>query len=300
MTKTKKILLAFMCFVIIGGVIYKTNYVRKEHEKSVQAIKTNEQNKKLKKIANEKLLSKAKKAKEAKEAQEVKALIKINKNKAALKKQKASKKNLKKVVVIDPGHASITSFEKEKQAPDSTIMKIKEPGGAQGINTKTPEYEVNMAVAVRLKALLSKKGYTVMMTKTEKNQMLGNIERAQVGNNSKANLVIRIHADSNNNSAVNGASMLVPTDTKNTDPIYKLSKQYGQVVFKSFINEMGMNDRGVVERDDMTGFNWSKVPVILVEMGFLSNPSEDKMLLTGAYQDRLAKGLADGIDAALK
>ena len=157
-----------------------------------------------------------------------------------------------------------------------------------------------MAVAVRLKALLIKKGYTVIMTKTQNSQMLGNIARAQVGNNAKANLVIRIHADSNDKSSVNGASMLVPTDTKNTDLIFKLSKQYGQVVFSSLIKDVGMNDRGVVERADMTGFNWSKVPVILVEMGFLSNRSEDQMLSTGAYQDRLAKGLADGIEAALK
>ena len=142
MTKTKKILLAFMCLVIIGGVLYKVNYVEKEHEKSVQAIKTNEQNKKLNKIANEKLLAKAKKVKEAeaiKEAEAVKdakVLLKVNKDKEILKKQK----NLAKVVVIDPGHASITSLEQEKQSPGSTIMKIKEPGGAQGINTKTPEY----------------------------------------------------------------------------------------------------------------------------------------------------------------
>lgn len=297
MTKTKKILLAFMCFVIIGGVLYKADYVRKEHAKSVQAIKINEQNKRLNKIANEKLLVKEKKAKAAKVA---KNLLKIDKYKEALKKQKDLKKNLSKVVVIDPGHASITSFEKEKQAPGSTIMKIKEPGGAQGINTKTPEYMVNMAVAVRLKAMLIKKGYTVIMTKTENKQMLGNIARAQVGNVSKANLVIRIHADSNNNSSVSGASMLVPMDTKNTDPIYKLSKKYGQVVFASFIRNVGMNDRGVVERDDMTGFNWSKVPVILVEMGFLSNSNEDQLLSTEAYQDKLAKGLADGIDDALK
>ncbi|MCB2305262.1 N-acetylmuramoyl-L-alanine amidase [Clostridium estertheticum] len=290
MIKIKKILLVFMCLVIIGGVLYKVNCVKKEHEKSVQAIKTNEQNEKLNKIANEKLLAKAKGVKDAK------ALLKISKNKDFLKKQK----DLAKVVVIDPGHASITSLEQEKQAPDSTIMKIKEPGGAQGINTKTPEYEVNMAVAVRLKVLLIKKGYTVIMTKTENKQMLGNIARAQIGNDSKANLVIRIHADSNDNSSVSGASMLVPTDTKNTDPIYKLSKQYGQVVFRNLINDVGMNDRGVVEREDMTGFNWSKVPVILVEMGFLSNNSEERLLITEAYQDKLAKGLAEGIDAALK
>ncbi|MBW9150870.1 N-acetylmuramoyl-L-alanine amidase [Clostridium estertheticum] len=291
----KKILLAFMCLVIIGGVLYKVNYVKKEHEKSVQAIKTNEQDKKLNKIANEKLLAKAKKVKETEAVKNAKALLKINKDKEILKK-----KDLSKVVVIDPGHASITSLEQEKQAPGSTIMKIKEPGGAEGINTKTPEYVVNMAVAVRLKVLLIKKGYTVIMTKTENKQMLGNIARAQVGNDSKANLVIRIHADSNDNSSVSGASMLVPTDTKNTDPIYKLSKQYGQVVFRKLINNVGMNDRGVVERDDMTGFNWSKVPVILVEMGFLSNTSEEKLLITESYQDKLAKGLAEGIDAALK
>ncbi|WAG53499.1 N-acetylmuramoyl-L-alanine amidase [Clostridium estertheticum] len=296
MIKIKKILLAFMCLVIIGGVLYKVNYIKKEHEKSVQAIKTNEQDKKLNKIANEKLLAKAKGVKEAEAVKDAKALLKINKDKESLKRQK----DLAKVVVIDPGHASITSLEQEKQAPGSTIMKIKEPGGAQGINTKTPEYVVNMAVAVRLKVLLIKKGYTVIMTKTENKQMLGNIARAQIGNDSKANLVIRIHADSNDNSSVSGASMLVPTDTKNTDPIYKLSKQYGQVVFRNLINDVGMNDRGVVERDDMTGFNWSKVPVILVEMGFLSNTSEERLLITESYQDKLAKGLAEGIDAALK
>ncbi|WP_243143397.1 N-acetylmuramoyl-L-alanine amidase family protein [Clostridium estertheticum] len=296
MVKIKKILLAFMCLVIIGGVLYKLNYVKKEHEKSVQAIKTSEQDKKLNKIANEKLLAKTKGVKEAEAVKDARALLKINKDKEFLKKHK----DLSKVVVIDPGHASITSLEQEKQAPGSTIMKIKEPGGAQGINTKTPEYVVNMAVAVRLKGLLIKKGYTVIMTKTENKQMLGNIARAQVGNDSKANLVIRIHADSNDNSSVSGASMLVPTDTENTDPIYKVSKQYGQVVFRNLINNVGMNDRGVVERDDMTGFNWSKVPVILVEMGFLSNTSEERLLITEAYQDKLAKGLAEGIDAALK
>lgn len=66
------------------------------------------------------------------------------------------------------------------------------------------------------------------------------------------------------------------------------------------IKDVGMNDRGVVERRDMTGFNWSDVPVILVEMGFQSNAREDKLLTTDSYQEKLAKGLADGIDQALK
>lgn len=297
MLKTKKILLAFMCLVIIGGVLYKTIDLRKENEVSAQNIKTNEQNKKLNMIAKAKFLAKVKAEAEIKaeaKAKEIKAQLKIDKSKKVLNKRSSM------VVVIDPGHSSITSSVKEQQAPGSTIMKIKEPGGAQGINTKTPEYVVNMAVAVRLKSLLVKKGYTVIMTKTENKQMLGNIARAEVGNIAKANLVIRIHADSNNNSSVKGASMLVPADTKSTDAIYKSSKKYGEIVFRNLVEDVGMENRGVVERDDMTGFNWSKVPVILVEMGFQSNAYEDKLLTTDSYQDKLANGLADGIYKALK
>ncbi|WP_293978545.1 N-acetylmuramoyl-L-alanine amidase, partial [uncultured Clostridium sp.] len=54
-------------------------------------------------------------------------------------------------------------------------------------------------------------------------------------------------------------------------------------------------NRGISVRDDMTGFNWSKVPVILVEMGFMSNPEEDKLLSDEGYQNKLAQGLCNGI-----
>jgi N-acetylmuramoyl-L-alanine amidase len=60
-----------------------------------------------------------------------------------------------------------------------------------------------------------------------------------------------------------------------------------------------MQNRGVVEHSDMTGFNWSKVPVILVEMGFLSNPTEDKLLSSEDYESKLAEGLCNGISAAV-
>ena len=178
-------------------------------------------------------------------------------------------------------------------------MKVKEPGGAQGIITKTPEYLVNMEVAVRLRTLLQEKGYTVIMTKTDNKQMLGNIARAEVGNNANADLVIRIHADSNDNSSAKGASMLVPANNKYTGNIYNVSKKYGTVVLNTLIADIGMKNRGVVARDDMTGFNWSKVPVILVEMGFQSNVSEDKLLASSAYQDKIAKSLSEGIHKAL-
>jgi len=284
--------------LVIGGAFYGGIYVEKKHENSVQAITLNEKVTKAKEVAETKVKDDA----IAKYKKEI-AATRLNEKKSQVKSEetkKSSNDNSQKVVVIDPGHSSIVDLATEPEAPGSKIMKIKEPGGGHGIITKTPEYVVNMAVAVKLRSLLQGKGYAVIMTKTQSKQVLGSIARVEVGNKAKANLVIRIHADSNDNTSAKGATMLVPTDTKYTNPIYKISKEYGQIVFNGLIKDVGMNSRGVVERSDMTGFNWSKVPVMLVEMGFQSNVTEDKLLITDAYQTKIAKGLADGIDQALK
>lgn len=221
------------------------------------------------------------------------------KNESAKENKQIIKNN--KIIVIDPGHANRSNLEKEPLAPGSSEMKIKDGGGAQGVATGTPEYRVNMNVAVKLKAILENKGYTVVMTKTQDSQSLGNVERANIWNSANASLVIRIHTDSSTNSTVKGASMLVPSPINdNTRSIYAASKSYGTTVLNTLIKEVGMTNRGVTEHNDMTGFNWSKVPVILVEMGFLSNADEDRLLSSQAYEDKLAGALADGIEAAVK
>jgi len=205
-----------------------------------------------------------------------------------------------KIIVLDPGHAAKADLDKEPVAPNSKTLKYKQTGGAEGINTKTPEYQINMKVALKLKIYLEQAGFQVIMTKTDNSKSLSNVKRAEIGNEAGAALVVRIHADSSDNKSVRGASMLVPSNNENTKGIYKQSKAFGQAVFATLINEIGMKNRGVVERSDMTGFNWSTVPVILVEMGFLSNTEEDKMLSDQVYQDKVAKAIAKGVIALQK
>ena len=60
----------------------------------------------------------------------------------------------------------------------------------------------------------------------------------------------------------------------------------------------GAVDRGVIQRSDLTGFNWANVPAILVETGFLSNAHERYLLHTSAYQQRVARGLTTGAPIA--
>ncbi|SFC51785.1 N-acetylmuramoyl-L-alanine amidase family protein [Clostridium uliginosum] len=206
----------------------------------------------------------------------------------------------KKIVVIDPGHSSNGNREKEQQSPDSNIMKIKDPGGAQGVSTNVPEYVVAMNVAVKLKNLLEQNNVTVIMTKTQDIESPGNIERAEVGNKNNADLEIRIHCDSAENQSAHGTSMLTPAPIGYAKDISNVSKQYGQTILNCLVDATGMTNRGVVERNDLTGFNWSKVPVVLTEMGFMSNSTEDQLLNDDNYQNKLAQGLANGILEALK
>nr|WP_207728631.1 N-acetylmuramoyl-L-alanine amidase [Clostridium botulinum] len=216
------------------------------------------------------------------------------------KKEDKSKENLKnKIIVIDPGHGSKSNLELERVSPDSEEKKIKDGGGADGVNSKTPEYLIAMDVASKLKETLQKEGYTVIMTKNKHSESLGNIERAEVGNKNNANLVIRIHADSADLEDAKGASMLVPSKKGYASEINQLSKKYGDILLREMVASANMNNRGVIEREDMTGFNWSKVPVVLVEMGFLSNAEEDKLLNTEEYKIKIVQGLTEGIKKAI-
>jgi N-acetylmuramoyl-L-alanine amidase len=225
----------------------------------------------------------------------------VDESKASREKEQSKEIKQNKVIVLDPGHANKSNLEKEPTAPNSKVFKIKDGGGAQGIATRTPEYKINMEVALRLKELLEVKGYTVVMTKTDNSISIGNVERAEIWNKANADLAVRIHADSVNDSSVRGASMLIPSAANEyTKPVYKNSKEYGKIILDTLIAQVGMRSRGLIESNDMTGFNWSKVPVVLVEMGFLSNMEEDKLLSSKEYQEKICKALAEGIALAVK
>jgi N-acetylmuramoyl-L-alanine amidase len=63
------------------------------------------------------------------------------------------------------------------------------------------------------------------------------------------------------------------------------------------VSATGAANRGVVQRSDLTGFNWADVPAVLIETGFLSNAAEASRLHTPAYQQRVALGIARGVVA---
>ena len=124
---------------------------------------------------------------------------------------------------------------------------------------------------------------------------MGNIARARIANRARAALFLRIHADGSSDPSARGTHVLYPALRRGwTDDVYAASKRAATVVQSETRRALGFPDRGLQERTDFTGFNWSDVPVILVEMGFMTNPTEDRLLATPAYQQRAALGLCRG------
>jgi N-acetylmuramoyl-L-alanine amidase len=199
------------------------------------------------------------------------------------------------VIVIDAGHQRSADLDKEPVAPGSSTMKAKTAGGTRGRNTGTPEYKVTLEIAKRLEAILEAKKMKVVMIRETNNVDIGNIQRAEIGNDAKAALVVRIHTDGSTDENKHGISTLYPANNEWTQGIFEKSRDAARIVQENVVKTSGHNDNGIVARDDLTGFNWSKVPTILVETGFLTNTQEEKDLVADEYQEKLAQGIADGI-----
>ena len=208
----------------------------------------------------------------------------------------SNEENSNITIVIDPGHSSTGTSGYEPVSPNSSTTKLKDGLGATGSYTNIPEHKTNMSVALLVKKELTSKGYNVILTKQDVAESKSNIERAEVGNKNNADLVVRIHADSAENSSISGASMHVPANNEYTSSFYKISKSYGTKILNTYVDEIGIKNRGVIERNDLTGFNWSKVPVVLIEMGFLSNKEDDNFVSNTANHPKIAKAISDGID----
>ncbi|MEF9990974.1 MAG: N-acetylmuramoyl-L-alanine amidase [Romboutsia sp.] len=203
------------------------------------------------------------------------------------------------LICIDPGHQEKGNSSLEPIGPDSPNKKAKVSSGATGVATKKPEYILNLEASTVLKHILEGKGYEVIMTRETNNVDISNAQRAILANDKNADMVIRIHGDSIDNSSKTGASILIPEEGgKYTQAIFDKSDKCASLVSKK-MKDAGINVNGIFQRGDLTGFNWSKVPVILIEMGFLSNYNEDLMLSNPDYQRKLMQSVADGVEEYL-
>ncbi|HWQ71574.1 MAG TPA: N-acetylmuramoyl-L-alanine amidase [Desulfitobacteriaceae bacterium] len=203
-----------------------------------------------------------------------------------------------KVICIDAGHGNPNHpVRYEKIAPASEILKPATAYGTVGVSTKIPEYQLTMTVSAKIRDKLRLLGAEVIMTRESNETDLGNIERAETANKNSADISLRIHADGSEDSSVTGISVLYPGNKYITnEEMINKSKLAANFVLNGLVESTNGRSRGIVARNDLTGFNWSKVPAVLIEMGFLTNPAEDQALNTDDYQNKIVEGIIKGLN----
>lgn len=186
-----------------------------------------------------------------------------------------------KTVVIDAGHGGVD-------------------GGVSGVNTGVKESEINLAIAKSLRHFLVRNGYDVVMTRenndglyglSTKNKKLRDMEaRRDIISDAQPDLVVSVHQNFYPLSSVRGAQVFYSADSEE-------SKAIAESV-QGTLNSALEGDR-VAKTGDYYILNCTEYASVLVECGFLSNPEEEKLLVTAVYQEKVAYTLFSAIHSLL-
>ena len=189
---------------------------------------------------------------------------------------------MNKIITIDPGHGG--------KAPGAIDPKEKEmDDGIYVDNIYTEESQLVLKASNLLNSILKRKtNYKTILTRNS-DKYIKLSERCYKANKNKSDLFVSIHANSfYKNNAKGTETLYYPTSTN--------GKKLAGLVQKSMISDLkDTTDRGIKKRDDLFVLKYTKMPAVLVELGFISNPEEERLLNDDLYLTLMMNSVADGI-----
>ena len=204
------------------------------------------------------------------------------------------------LIAIDAGHQEKGNFGQEPVGPGASETKTKVAGGTRGTTTGVPEYQLTLDISLGLRDELEERGYSVLMIRETNDVDITNSERAQMANEAEADAFIRVHANGSESSSVSGAMTICQTPSNPyNSALYEDSRRLSELVLDAYTEATGIRKEYVWETDTMSGINWCTVPVTIIELGYMTNPEEDRKMQDADFQAQMVKGLADGIEAYL-
>lgn len=183
----------------------------------------------------------------------------------------------KKLIVIDPGHGGI------------------DPGtGILGIDEK----DISLDIAMKTNSLLTKTGVTTLLTRDD-DTYVALRERINLANTNNAVLFLSIHCNSFTDPLLKGTMTLYnPSVTLSSGGLFE--KEYAQIIQDELVQYLGSVDLGLADRPNLAVLHHAEMPAVIVELGFLTNKADAKLLSSEVYRQKCAEALVKGILKALK
>lgn len=218
-----------------------------------------------------------------------------------------------KVVVVDPGHNTGNgkhTAEINRLVNVGTHRKECDTTGTSTNNGYT-EAQFTLDVSRRLRTLLEKQGATVKFTQDGDRPWGPCVdERARIGNEADADAVVSVHADGSG-AGNRGFHVILPASVKSgdadTSEIVVPSRDLGERIAGKFLSATGSapsnyigDGTGLDVRKDLGGLNLSTVPKVFIECGNMRDAKDEALLTNGAWRQKAAQGISDGIVSFLR
>ena len=195
------------------------------------------------------------------------------------------------IIGINPGHQIKTIKKQYPLAPGSSETAYGVKTGACGRWTRVNEYETNLAIGLELMRILTEQGATVVITRTTNDVMLTNIDRAKMLNKAGVDVALQLHCNSSHNKTHEGLSGYIRT----TGDWVAESRALSKALCREMSAATGAVNLGVKIQNKYMSLNWTTTPSVLLEMGYLSNKKEDRLLASDDYRQKMAQGICEGL-----
>lgn len=169
--------------------------------------------------------------------------------------------------------------------------------GARGHLPYCEEKKICLLTARLVRQYLDQLGYHVVMTRNT-DHFIPLPKRVEIASQADANIFVSVHFNSSRSPEAQGIEVFF-CDSKEDKIRTTASRKLADSILSRVIRRTSANSRGV-KKGNFYVIRETSMPAVLVEGGFISNPEERNLLKSRDYQEKLARGIADGIDQYFK
>ena len=198
------------------------------------------------------------------------------------------------VIGVNAGHQKTPNNTQYPIEPGSSKTSAANKSGTRGKFSRTEEYVITLQISLKLEKLLVENGAQVVMIRRSNDVKLTNIQRSTIMNNAGCDLALNLHCDGSGSPDVSGIS----TYYRAKGNWVSESAAFARELQNGMLAATGAKNEGTHKSYNYMSLNYSTVPALMIEMGYLSSRVEDPLLNTDEYQMKLAQGLLNGIQSA--